>query len=98
MAEMLQMQTNLMLNVIIGEDIGYMEVDLFQNGVKTQVTIGYALLKIFENLLLRMLSIHLVFFPSLANKLWFTPYERECHRNATNIRNVIRGILIERKS
>lgn len=47
---------------------------------------------------MRMISLHLVFFPSLANKLWFTPYERECHRNATNIRNIIRGLLEERKS
>ena len=43
-AEIRLMQTNLMLNVIIGEDIGMMEVEFLQNGVKTQVTIGYALI------------------------------------------------------
>ena len=56
------------------------------------------MIQIFENLLMRMISLHVVFFPSLANKLWFTPYERECYRNATNIRNLFRSLLRERKS
>lgn len=97
-AEIRLLHTNLFLAIIIGEDIGMMEVEFFKYGVRKQVPIGYALIQLFEDLLMRMISLHVVFFPCLANKPWFTPYERECNRNATTIRNLIRSLLRERKS
>jgi hypothetical protein len=96
-AEIRLMQTSQMLTVIIGKDIADMEIKIVRNGVQKQVPIGYALIQVFEDLIMRMVSPHVVFFPTLlANKLWFTPYERECAHNSAAIRNLIRGILRER--
>ena len=76
MEEIGLMTARILLVCALGVDCAEEPVNFWENGVKTQKTLAYSLRVTFSNIISRMISPHIVFFPFLAS-YHITPFERD---------------------
>lgn len=89
------MSSRIFLMCALGVDCAEYMVDFWENGVKGQKTLSQCLRLTFSNLISRMGSPHIIYFPFLAS-YHITPFERDQLRNARELRAFCMRI-VERK-
>ena len=80
------------LGVDCAEDL----VDFWERGVHRKITLSRSLRQTFANLISRMASPHIIFFPFLA-QYHLTPFERDQQRNAQALRALCAEIIEKRR-
>ena len=81
----------------LGEDVSEEKIDYWRGCRKTQVSVAYSLRETFHQLIDRMTSVHVFFFPFMANT-FLTPSERNLKANAKALRKLIGDIVDRRRS
>ena len=96
MKEIGLMHSRILLTCALGVDCSEAPVDFWENGACRKTTLADSLRTTFTNLVNRLTSAHVVFFPFLA--AWYlTPYERDQARNAKALRDFCAAIIDSRR-
>ena len=96
MKEVGLMNSRIFLLCALGVDCAEELVDFWEGGVQRQITLSKSLRQTFANLISRMASPHIVYFPFLAT-YHITPFERDQRRNAQALRDFCSKIIQNRR-
>ena len=91
------MVSRILLVCALGIDCADELVDFWEGGRLTKKLLAYSLRATFTNLLDRISSLHLVFFPFLAT-YHLTPFERDQQRNARALRAFCYDLVDKRRA
>lgn len=89
------MFVRILLTTALGEDVSQQQVNYWQGGKLTKVSVAYSLRETFHHLIERMSHVHVFFFPFMAD-VYLTPAERAMKANAGFLRELI-GQIVERR-
>jgi cytochrome P450 len=95
-SEVSRMQSRIMLDCILGEDITELNMDFWKDGKCVQENTVFVLRQTFADLISRLSQPLVVFFPSTVH--WFiTRFERDTLKNANNLRAFCMKITNQRR-
>lgn len=96
MEEIGLMTSRILLLCALGVDCAEYPVDFWENGVCNSKPVVFSMRQTFSNLISRLPSPHIVFFPMLA-PYSITPFERDQARNAKALRDMCIDIIDKRR-